>query len=67
MDVYVQYDHTKTYLPLFPPPSVPAEVTVRLLREAMERSGSSKFLVDGFPRDLQNLGVCIFMFIYLHY
>jgi UMP-CMP kinase len=34
---------------------VPAEVTVRLLREAMERSGSHKFLVDGFPRDLQNL------------
>ena len=34
---------------------VPAEVTVRLLRNAMEKSGSSKFLIDGFPRDLQNL------------
>lgn len=34
---------------------VPAEVTVRLLRNAMESSGSQKFLVDGFPRDLQNL------------
>jgi UMP-CMP kinase len=34
---------------------VPAEVTVRLLREAMEKSGSSKFLVDGFPRDMDNL------------
>ncbi len=29
---------------------VPADVTVRLLREAMEKSGSNKFLVDGFPR-----------------
>lgn len=34
---------------------VPAEVTVRLLRAAMEKSGNQKFLVDGFPRDLQNL------------
>lgn len=34
---------------------VPAEVTVRLLRQAMEKSGSNKFLIDGFPRDLQNL------------
>jgi UMP-CMP kinase len=34
---------------------VPAEVTTRLLKEAMEKSGRSKFLVDGFPRDLQNL------------
>lgn len=34
---------------------VPAEVTVRLLRAAMEKSGSSKFLVDGFPRDMDNL------------
>lgn len=34
---------------------VPAEVTVRLLRNAMERSGSHKFLIDGFPRDLHNL------------
>lgn len=34
---------------------VPAEVTVRLLRNAMESSGNSKFLIDGFPRDMQNL------------
>lgn len=34
---------------------VPAEVTVRLLRNAMERSGSDRFLVDGFPRDMDNL------------
>ena len=34
---------------------VPAEVTVGLLRKAMEVSGKEKFLVDGFPRDLQNL------------
>lgn len=34
---------------------VPAEVTVRLLRNAMESSGKNKFLVDGFPRDIHNL------------
>ena len=34
---------------------VPAEVTVRLLRQAMEQSGESKFLVDGFPRNADNL------------
>eukprot|EP01036_Dinobryon_divergens_P031453 gene31453-40852_t len=34
---------------------VPAEVTVRLLRNAMTNSGGDKFLVDGFPRDMQNL------------
>lgn len=34
---------------------VPAEITVRLLRNAMEKSGSDKFLIDGFPRDTDNL------------
>lgn len=34
---------------------VPADVTVGLLRKAMENSGKQKFLVDGFPRDLSNL------------
>ena len=34
---------------------VPAEVTVKLLLGAMEKSGSKKFLVDGFPRDIGNL------------
>lgn len=34
---------------------VPAEVTVGLLKSAMEKSSSTKFLVDGFPRDLDNL------------
>lgn len=34
---------------------VPAEVTVGLLRKAMEQSGNDKFLVDGFPRDEDNL------------
>jgi UMP-CMP kinase len=34
---------------------VPAEVTVGLLKAAMEKSGGNKFLVDGFPRDLDNL------------
>ncbi len=34
---------------------VPAEVTVRLLRTAMEESGNQKFLIDGFPRDIHNL------------
>ncbi len=34
---------------------VPAEITVRLLQQAMERAGTNKFLIDGFPRDLGNL------------
>jgi UMP-CMP kinase len=34
---------------------VPAEVTVGLLRKAMDISGKQLFLVDGFPRDLDNL------------
>jgi UMP-CMP kinase len=34
---------------------VPAHVTVRLLHEAMKKSGKTKFLVDGFPRDPDNL------------
>jgi len=34
---------------------VPAEVTVKLLRKAMDQSGGTKFLVDGFPRDVDNL------------
>jgi UMP-CMP kinase len=34
---------------------VPAEVTVRLLNNAMEKSGKKKFLIDGFPRDMENL------------
>lgn len=34
---------------------VPAEVTVGLLKGAMEKSETKKFLVDGFPRDTDNL------------
>ena len=34
---------------------VPAEVTVNLLKNAMDKSASEKFLVDGFPRDINNL------------
>jgi UMP-CMP kinase len=34
---------------------VPAEITVRLLKAAMETSGKADFLVDGFPRDMDNL------------
>jgi len=34
---------------------VPAEVTVDLLRKAMDKSGANKFLIDGFPRDPDNL------------
>lgn len=34
---------------------VPAEVTVKLLKDAMEESGCEYFLVDGFPRDIDNL------------
>lgn len=44
---------------------VPAEVTVRLLHAAMEKSGKTKFLVDGFPRDMDNLN-CWLVYIYVH-
>lgn len=29
---------------------VPTEVTVKLLRQAMQESSNDKFLIDGFPR-----------------
>lgn len=34
---------------------VPVEVTVMLIKKAMAASGGSKFLVDGFPRNQDNL------------
>lgn len=34
---------------------VPVDITLALLKAAMERSGKTKFLVDGFPRNLDNL------------
>ena len=34
---------------------VPAEITIRLLNAAMNKTTKSKFLVDGFPRDMDNL------------
>ncbi|CAM9525129.1 unnamed protein product [Chrysoparadoxa australica] len=34
---------------------VPAEVTVGLLKTAMQESGKTQFLIDGFPRDPDNL------------
>jgi len=34
---------------------VPVEITIRLLLKAMKTSGKNKFLIDGFPRDLDNL------------
>jgi UMP-CMP kinase len=34
---------------------VPAEVTVGLLLKAMDASPTKKFLVDGFPRNMENL------------
>lgn len=34
---------------------VPVEVTINLIRKAMERSGATKFLIDGFPRNFNNL------------
>ncbi len=33
---------------------VPAEVTVGLLRDAMQKSGKLKVLIDGFPRNDSN-------------
>jgi len=34
---------------------VPVEVTINLIRKAMNRSGATKFLIDGFPRNFNNL------------
>ncbi|KAK1306347.1 UMP-CMP kinase [Acorus calamus] len=33
---------------------VPSEVTVKLLQRAMQESGNTKFLIDGFPRNEEN-------------
>lgn len=33
---------------------VPSEVTVKLLQNAMIKSGNDKFLIDGFPRNEEN-------------
>lgn len=33
---------------------VPSEVVVKLLKQAMQRSGNRKFLIDGFPRNEEN-------------
>ena len=42
---------------------VPAEVTVNLLKKAMEKSSVKKFLIDGFPRDMVQLTVYTVYFI----
>lgn len=34
---------------------VPVEITLSLLRRAMEKSGKRDFLIDGFPRNLDNV------------
>ena len=34
---------------------VPVEITIALLGKAMERSGAKKFLIDGFPRNENNM------------
>lgn len=33
---------------------VPSEIVVKLLQQAMQRSGNKKFLLDGFPRNEEN-------------
>ena len=33
---------------------VPSEVTVGLLKQAMDKSKQKKFLIDGFPRNFEN-------------
>lgn len=33
---------------------VPSEIVVKLLQQAMQRSGNNKFLLDGFPRNERN-------------
>lgn len=34
---------------------VPSDVTVRLLQQAMQGIDNDKFLIDGFPRDEENV------------
>jgi UMP-CMP kinase len=34
---------------------VPVKVTVELIKKAMNKSGATKFLIDGFPRNYENL------------
>jgi len=34
---------------------VPAEITVGLLQQAMDKSMATRFLIDGFPRDMGNV------------
>lgn len=34
---------------------VPVEITIRLIKKAMQDSGSTLFLIDGFPRNFDNL------------
>lgn len=34
---------------------VPSEIVVKLLQQAMRRSESKNFLIDGFPRNEENL------------
>ena len=34
---------------------MPVEVTVRLLHDAIKAHGGQRFLVDGFPRNANNL------------
>lgn len=34
---------------------VPVEITCHLLEQAMQNSGNDKFLIDGFPRNQDNL------------
>jgi UMP-CMP kinase len=34
---------------------VPVEITCSLLESAMKKSGKDKFLIDGFPRNQNNL------------
>jgi len=33
---------------------LPSEIVVKLLQQAMQRSGNNRFLLDGFPRNEEN-------------
>ena len=34
---------------------VPSDITVRLIQKAMQETDNDKFLLDGFPRDEENV------------
>ncbi len=43
---------------------VPVEITVKLLLAAMHKCETKKFLIDGFPRSMNNYEVCFIVALF---